>query len=43
MTEEEITMIAEKIKNGTATEEEVLKFHKEFNNLLANVKNTLEE
>ncbi len=43
MTEEEITMIAEKIKNGTATEEETLKFHEEFNNLLSNIKNTLLE
>lgn len=38
-----MTLIAEKIKNKTATEEEVLVFMKEFNELLSSINDDLVE
>ncbi|MFA6397386.1 MAG: hypothetical protein WDK96_00880 [Candidatus Paceibacterota bacterium] len=43
MDEKEITALAEKVKSGTATKEEVLAFQKELNRLLLEIKNILEE
>lgn len=37
MTQEELSVIAEKIKAGTATAEETLTFHKEINKLLKEI------
>jgi hypothetical protein len=43
MTQEELSIIAEKIKAGTATAEETVKFHEELNKLLTEMKGLLEE
>ena len=42
MNEKEIAILAEKIKAGTATQEETLAFHKELNKLLSEIKGLLE-
>ena len=41
MTEEEMLVLAEKIGNGTATEEEQLAFATELNKLIGELKNDL--
>jgi len=43
MTTEELTVLAEKIKIGKATEEETIKFHEEFNKLIKEVEDLLEK
>jgi len=43
MDEKTMLEIAEKIKNKTATEEEILTFTKEFAKLLEDIKDTLSE
>ncbi|MFA6355011.1 MAG: hypothetical protein WCW65_01120 [Candidatus Paceibacterota bacterium] len=43
MDEKTMDLIAEKIKNKTATEEEILAFIKEYNNLLEKVNNELSQ
>ena len=43
MTQEELSVIAEKIKAETATVEETLTFHKEINNLLKEIKDLATE
>ena len=43
MTKEELAILAEKIKAGTATNEETFTFHKELNKLLSEVKDLLKE
>jgi len=43
MTQEELSVIAEKIKAGTATAEETLTFHEEINNLLKEIKDLATE
>ncbi|MEI7765056.1 MAG: hypothetical protein WCI93_00555 [bacterium] len=42
MTNEEMLVLAEKVKAGTATKEETLEFHKELNKLLLETKALLE-
>lgn len=42
MNKEELSNLAEKVKAGTATKEEVFKFHEEFNKILSEVKELLE-
>lgn len=42
MTKEELTTLAEKIKAGTATEEEKIKLREEYAKLLSEMKELLE-
>ncbi len=41
MNNEEMMAIAEKIKNGTATQEELVEFSKSFSDLMSSLKNDL--
>jgi len=41
--EQELLILAEKIKKGEATEEEKLYFHQKFNGLLGEIKSLLQE
>lgn len=43
MTQEEMTVLAKKVKEGVATKEEVFVFFKEFDRLLSEIKSVLEE
>lgn len=43
MTEEELSVLAEKIKAGTATKEEVFAFHKNINVLLSEIEELSKE
>lgn len=43
MTTEELTALAEKVKEGKATKEETFKFHEELNNLLTEIEGILKE
>lgn len=43
MNKEDLVKLAEKVKDGSATEQEKLDFFKELNKVLADIKNTLEE
>lgn len=42
MTQEELSVLVEKIKDGTATKEETLAFYEKFNELLSQIKGLLE-
>ena len=43
MTTEELTALAEKVKAGIATKEEILKFQEELNKILSGINGLLKE